>query len=413
VPADVADATRRSDRVWPQRLGIYVDGPYALVAGPDRPLVASDAADYPFLTFACEVGAKFERRVIFARVHATDLGDRVPLPPDVDVVSLPDYGDLRHVRGVARAARGTVRAFWAGLGGVDVVWVFGPHPFGLVLAVLALVRRKRVVLGVRQDSLVYFDTRLPARGRTLARLAVRAVDVAFRALGRVTAATVVGSELANRFGGASPRVLAMTVSLMRDSDVAAAPQRHDWSGTIELLTVGRIDREKNPNLLIDALAQLDRSDPKRYRITWIGTGPMEGNVVARASELGIRDRVTLAGFVPFGPTLLDSYRRAHIFVHVSLTEGVPAVLMEAMASGIPVVATAVGGVSAALDHGRAGLLVPPSDRDALATAIVRLAGDAGLRKRLTAHALALARAHTIDTESARVAAFLVDGRVGA
>jgi glycosyltransferase involved in cell wall biosynthesis len=93
-------------------------------------------------------------------------------------------------------------------------------------------------------------------------------------------------------------------------------------------------------------------------------------------------------------------------VHVSLTEGTPQVLVEALASGTPVVGTDVGGVRRALDGGRAGILIPPSDRDALTAAIGRVGRDPALRERLVSAGLELARGRTLESEAARVAAFL-------
>jgi glycosyltransferase involved in cell wall biosynthesis len=93
-------------------------------------------------------------------------------------------------------------------------------------------------------------------------------------------------------------------------------------------------------------------------------------------------------------------------VHVALTEGVPQVLVEAMATGLPVVATAVGGVAAALRDGEAGLLVPPDDRDALVDAIRRLLDDDAGRERRAAFALDLARERTLEAEGGRVARWL-------
>jgi glycogen(starch) synthase len=85
---------------------------------------------------------------------------------------------------------------------------------------------------------------------------------------------------------------------------------------------------------------------------------------------------------------------------------VPQVLFEAMGSGLPIVATDVGGVAAALESGEAGLLVPPGDAGALSAAILRLAEDPALRERLSSRALELAGRETIESESARVAAFI-------
>jgi glycosyltransferase involved in cell wall biosynthesis len=328
------------------------------------------------------------------------------LPLGVTIVTLPPYESLLRLGQVTRATAGTVRGFWRGLSQVDAVWVFGPHPFSFVLAALALIRRKRVVLGVRQDTKAYFQQRLPSGRWTPALIGARGLDAGYRTLARFVRTTVVGEELARRYGGERRKLLPITVSLMRDADIVDRPQERDWNEPITLLTVGRIDREKNPLLLVEALAILERRRPGRYRLSWAGTGPLAEAVLERARELGVDESVELLGFVPFGPGLLERYRTAHIFVHVSLTEGVPAVLVEALASGTPVVATAVGGVPAALERGAAGLLVPPDDVGALVAALERLSDDAELRDRLAARGLAIAHALTLDSQASRIASFI-------
>ena len=133
---------------------------------------------------------------------------------------------------------------------------------------------------------------------------------------------------------------------------------------------------------------------------------MEEAIRERAAELGVTDRINLIGFVPFGPELLDLYRRAHAFVHVSMTEGVPKVLVEALGCATPIVATDVGGVRDVLDDGRAGLLIPPADLPALVAAIRRMSSDAALRERLVLRGLELAQELTLETQSQRVAGFI-------
>jgi len=405
--ASTSDAGPR--RSPSQCLGVYQDGPFQKIERDGRTLLAPDPADAPFLRFVSEVGDRFGSLAVFARLVEPGPEDgRTPMPPRTEIIALPDYGNLRHVGSVARAGLRTAAAFWRGLAAVDVVWAFGPHPFELLLTLLASVRGKRVVLGVRQDTPAYFRARLPS-GRWKPVLgAVQAMDAFHRVLARRLPATVVGEANARRYARGRSQVLLMQPTLVRATDVVDAPRERDWTDTISLLTVGRIDAEKNPLLLVEAIAKLERRLPGQFRLLWVGIGPLSVDVDRLAAELGVEDRIEMLGYVPFGPDLLELYRDAHAFVHVSLTEGAPQVLVEALASGTPIVATDVGGVRAALDGGGAGLLVPPSDAEALAAAVLRLADDSALRSRLIAHGLELARTRTLEVEAARVADFLRD-----
>jgi glycosyltransferase involved in cell wall biosynthesis len=385
------------------RIGIYVDDVYVVDEQGGRRHITVDRA---FLLFACEVGRHFDGRAVIGRTRRnTPLADYV-LPDDVDLIELPDYSSLFRLPQVVRAAGGTIAAMWRGVAEVDVVWAFGPHPFALPLIAAAALRRKRVVLGVRQNTLGYYRHRLPSRRWKPVLAGIWTLDLVYRLLSRRLPTTVVGSEIAGHYGGPRDALLTMVVTLVRDEDVVAAPVERDWSSDVRLLTVGRFDSEKNPMLLLQALHELDRESPGRYRLIWVGRGPLEDAVRARARELGIEHLLEIRGYVAFGPELLGLYRGAHAFLHVSRTEGVPQVVVEANASGIPVVATAVGGVAAALDDGQAGLLVPPDDLDALVGAIRRVSGDGELRRRMVERGLELARARTFDQEAARVAGFV-------
>src|SRR5207244_12746366 len=139
---------------------------------------------------------------------------------------------------------------------------------------------------------------------------------------------------------------------------AAAWGARCHEGPLSLLSVGRIDTEKNPLLLPEILQRLRRS-ARDWRLVVCGEGPLRGPLEARFSELGLLDRVQLPGYVPIDGGLMDLYRSSHAFLHVSWTEGFPQVLIEAFASCLPVVATAVGGVRAAA--GGAAVLVAPGD----------------------------------------------------
>ena len=387
----------------PDRLGVYVDAVYRLADGGARQRISTDRS---FLLFVTEVGASFEALVVFGRTVRDPEASEYVLPDGVELITLPHYSNLRQIKEVLAGLGGTAIGFWRGLSRVDVVWAFGPHPLALLLVCLALARRKQVVLGVRQNSVDLYSTRIRGWKRVPAVALVRLLDGMYRTLARRLPVTVQGAELGDRYGGDRPKLLTMSESIVRRRDLVAGPPQRPWPEQLELLTVGRLEPEKNPLLLLEALARLHADEPNRYRLTWVGRGPLEQTVRLRASELAIEHLIEFHGYVAFDQGLLDLYRRADIFVHVSLTEGMPKVLIEALASGTPIVATDVGGVRAAMRDGSVALLVPPDDLEALVHAVRAVADDPGLRETLVTSGLELAQELTIEAQASRVVRFI-------
>ena len=388
-----------------RRLGVYVDTVIDINHGDETHTVRANAASLAFLTFVCEVGSGFPGLTIFAR-KSSDGGAEFPLPGSPAVAGLPYYPALSP-GALAATALATGRAMWRHLDDVDHLWVFGPHPFGLLLVVLAAVRRRRVTLGVRQDTLAYFASRMePGARRTGLPLALRLLDACWRLLSRTLPTTVVGAGIEKAYGGPRAGLYQMSVSLVRRRDLRPAGPRRELTGPVELLAVGRLAPEKNPILLLEALAMLHSQNPDRFRLTWVGDGELRSEVRERVAGLGIEHIVSLPGFVPIGQELMGYYRRSDLFVLVSVTEGLPQALIEAQANAVPIVATDVGGVGVVLDNGRAGVLVPSGDAAALAESIQSLASDSGRMFALVQRGRELAEMRTLEETSASVAAFL-------
>lgn len=318
-------------------------------------------------------------------------------------VGLPYYRTLTRPGEALASLWQSLRLFWRALDGTDTALLFGPSLHALLFALLTAVRRRRLVLGVRQDFPVYVRSRRPSL--RWMHLAADLLEHCWRAVARFAPVIVVGDDLRAHYHR-SPRVLTIAVSLISDRDIDAgelAAAGRDYDGGLQLLSVGRLDVEKNPLLLVEVLALLRREDP-RWQLLICGEGPLEPELASRIAELGLSEVAEIRGYVPLHDGLLDLYRDSHVFLHVSLTEGVPQVLSEAFASGVPVVATAVGGVPAAA--GDAALLVPPADAHAAATASSRVALDRATRARLIESGLGRARAQTLEHELAAVAQFL-------
>jgi colanic acid/amylovoran biosynthesis glycosyltransferase len=148
----------------------------------------------------------------------------------------------------------------------------------------------------------------------------------------------------------------------------------------QLIAVGRIAAAKGYPLLLDAMAQL-RSERKDVRLTLVGDGPERPQLEQYAAQLGISDRVSFAGWKT-QDALRELYRNSDLCVLSSLAEGIPVVLMEAMATGVPCVATRITGIPELVRDGVDGRLVTPADAHELACAIAELMDNPGLRKRM-------------------------------
>lgn len=146
--------------------------------------------------------------------------------------------------------------------------------------------------------------------------------------------------------------------------------------SIVVVTAGRFSAEKGQQVLLRAVDRIIAANPCVYLIMF-GDGPQLEQTRARAAELEAGAHVFCPGFEP---NIIGNIRGADILVNPSLTEGLPNVVLEAMALGIPVVATEVGGVPELIRHRHDGLLVSPDDPSALAAAVLELAADSHLRE---------------------------------
>lgn len=142
-----------------------------------------------------------------------------------------------------------------------------------------------------------------------------------------------------------------------------------------IVNVAQLQPVKNQALLLAAFALLLGRRPWAHLLV-AGDGPLGAELDARAKALGVASRVHWLGLRADVTTVLGL---ADVFVMSSATEGAPLAMLEAMALGVPVVTTAVGGVPDLLDHGTCGLLVPPGDAPAMADAVDRMLSDEALR----------------------------------
>lgn len=331
---------------------------------------------------------------------------------NVTLWPLPHFDRLpRFYAGLPRM----LRRLWRGLPDWDLVNLRVPTPLGVYAYTLAHLRRRPVFLLVVGDLAgVAASVRVdrPKRALYRAYLLLEEVLQGWMVLGAPS--FVNGRALYEKYGGPGRRVLLTTTSTIAEADIGDRPDVPAAAGRrpLRLLCVSRVDPRKGLRYLPAALAQVVAGG-QDVRLTIVGPvvgalGAEEQAATTReAARFGVGERVDFVG----GRTLLEVLRLARehdLFVLPSLPgEGVPRVLLEAMACGLPIVASDVAGVPTVIAHEVNGLLVRPADSAALAEAVERLIHDGELRRRLIRNGYILARAHTTEAHADKIALGLV------
>jgi glycosyltransferase involved in cell wall biosynthesis len=199
--------------------------------------------------------------------------------------------------------------------------------------------------------------------------------LADRAVEPVTSMVICVSENERRAGLAAGVCTEERSIVIRNAvEVGAAPSRNRGDQPpVQVVSVGRLAPPKDFSTLVAAVAQLPEG---RAHLRVFGDGPLRGELEQQTRALGVDDSVEFSGEVPdVRPRLED----ADVFVLSSLSEGMPVSILEAMAAGLPVVASAVPGLEEVVVEGETGFLAPPGDAAALAARLCQLVDDPALR----------------------------------
>jgi teichuronic acid biosynthesis glycosyltransferase TuaC len=245
---------------------------------------------------------------------------------------------------------------------IDSHWVY---PDGFAAVVLGKRLNKPVVVHALGCDINLY-ARFPVRRRLIVwalRNARKTVAVS-AALGRSVAELGVPSEKI------SVRANGVNTDMFRPLDKAECRRRIGFSDTERMvLFIGRLEEEKGLGYLIQAIRLLVvRPDMQDVRLLLIGSGSLEKKLIDQAKRLGVRDRILFIGSIEHGilPIWLNA---CDVFCLPSIREGMPNVIVEALACGKPVVATEVGGIPELINSLEYGILAMPGNPESLAAGI--------------------------------------------
>ena len=267
----------------------------------------------------------------------------------------------------------------------DVIHYFFGLPTGLLLLCTPGAGKIPSLVSLRGSDVPGYDL-LNKKLRAMHRLLYPLTRRIWNQADAVVANSHALRELAQPVMSKKP-IRVVTNAIEGDAFYPAAVNGHKKTALLRILTVARLIHRKGIQDLLHAMTFL-KEEP--VHLTIQGTGSQQEQLEQLALDLGIYDRVTFAGFC-VREQLPEVYQEADVFVMPSLSESFSMAVLEAMASGLPIVASQVGGMSECVAHGVNGLLVRPQDPQTLAAAIRSLLHDAPLRHQMGKRSVEKAR----------------------
>lgn len=339
-------------------------------AGNATAYILREYADFPDLTVhlvTSAVGTEYSRE----RIGGNVIVHRLPIGKNDRNLH---YQSRRNLLSYSWKAYLFARKLARDEGDFDLVHAFFTVPCGFQAMLLGVEFRMPYIVSLRGADVPGYSERF--------RALYFAIKPLVRLIWRRAASVVSNSE--------GLRELAVRTDAGTDISVIRngvdtgefRPAERDASrddGTVRVLSVSRLTPRKGLRFLIRALSDL----PESVRLVLVGGGGERSDLEALAAELGVSDRVDFRGAVPH-ESLPDIYRNCDLFCLPSLNEGMSNTVLEAIASGLPIIATVTGGTEELVTDGENGFFAEKESPEDLAEKIGRLAADADLRARMGA-----------------------------
>ena len=255
----------------------------------------------------------------------------------------------------------------------DVSFAFAGVPAGAISYLVGLTHGLPYMLSLQGPDVPGFE----ARYNYLYPMLTPIITRIWRHAGVVTAISAEQVALAHR---TMPQLPLVTIPNGVDTN-AFVPATRTLGRPFTMICVARLIERKGQHHLLQAFAQLRAASPEPMALIFVGTGDAEPQLREMAANLQVADAVTFKGFVP-REHMPPVYHEADVFVLPSQHEGMSIALLEAMASGLPVVVTDTGGTAELVTQGANGEIVPWGDVPMLTTALQRLANDVEQRQRM-------------------------------
>jgi glycosyltransferase involved in cell wall biosynthesis len=323
---------------------------------------------------------------------------------NIEVSNMPEY---RNIQQFWKNSFKYYSFLWKAARNWDLLNIRMPTHIGFPAFLAAKLHNKPIFLVVVGEGLSY--SRLnsyPFLKQSLSNLEAYFQDKLMDFMVKNSLTFVNGNDLYQKLNRPGRKVFLMRSSTIKDSDIEQSEKDKCQGAQIKILTVGTISPRKGTSLIPHVIADLKQ---RGLLIEWSYIGNPDGNSGEQellrtkrvAVELDVLPQLKFVGSLNWD-LLREHYRRSDIFVMPTYMEGIPRVILEAQAAGLPVISTLVGGIPQAVENGKDAILVPPGRPKDIADAIALIIANSQLRHDLITNGITSAKRLTVEAETLKM-----------
>ena len=298
---------------------------------------------------------------------------------------------------------GSIKTIWKHISDWDICCVIDYHIIGVIFFYISKAYKKKLFNYLRSNIISEYLAHDGEIKNPLSYFVTKFLAFLAKTRAKSSLTIVVGDELYSIYKQSGREVFKFYPTRLYEKDILPKDEIKIRSTNVKLLTVGRLTPEKGLIYLLQSLKEIkNRENKHKFVLSIVGSGKLERELKKATFDWGLSDSVIFHGYISSKDELLALYDDSDIFLLPSLTEGIPKTLYEAMARGVPVIATAVGGIPEIIKDGENGLLVPPANPEALSEALLRLINDEIFRVTLIKNGLETIRKYTFEKQRLRI-----------
>lgn len=282
---------------------------------------------------------------------------------------------------------------------IDHLLIAVPSPLSLFFLYLANRNNKSITIFIRQETIELIKNRYPkSKIPLIVAKFLEWILIHFLKRNQHIPVFTFGSILTDKYKNITLNVipLADTRYSLNDIILESDIRKIDWTNQIKLIFVGRMEKGKGIENLLRTLKEIKKNN---VHLTIVGDGNQTSEYLEMATQYGILDNVTFVGFIPFGEGLFSIIRKHDVFILPSLSEGLPQVILEAMACGILVLASNIGGIPQIVKNKINGFTFDPKSEAELIEIILSLKNNKFDNTKMCKEALKTAREYSCESQA--------------